>query len=138
MTTVVKVRKAWTMSDAEKGAITYVGNRSFGWPQTPFGNPYRWKEHGHDRAIALFAGLVAPSPAAEALAAFPEAKGALLAYRERILDALPGLRGRALGCWCGDWRPGRPRIACHACVLAVLADGGRWEDEDRPTGLLFE
>ena len=128
MTTVTKVRKAWTMTPEERAAITYVGNRSYGWPQTVFGNPYRWKVHGHGRCVALFAGLFADPPDPEALAAFPSETGDPIAYRGRILAELPTLRGATLGCWCGEWRPGQPRIACHACVLAVMADGGRWED----------
>lgn len=126
-TTVAKVRKAWTMDPAEAAAITYVGNRAFGWPQTIFGNPYAWKEHGKGRAVGLFASLVGPTPGAPALGGFPPERGDPLAYRAAILAALPTLRGKALGCWCGSWRPGEPRIACHACVLAVLADGGRWD-----------
>jgi hypothetical protein len=33
------------------------------------------------------------------------------------------IRGKALGCWCGDWEPGLPEIQCHAVTLAKFADG---------------
>lgn len=42
--------------------------------------------------------------------------------RRWVLDNLHTLRGRRLGCYCGTWRPGEPRILCHAVVLAEMAD----------------
>lgn len=37
--------------------------------------------------------------------------------RSKILDALPGLKGKILGCWCS------PQV-CHGDVLISMIDGG--------------
>jgi hypothetical protein len=36
-----------------------------------------------------------------------------------------GIHGKTLGCWCGEWKPGEPKIACHAVVLAKMTDAAR-------------
>jgi hypothetical protein len=40
-----------------------------------------------------------------------------LLARSELLELLPGLRGRRLGCWCLP-------LPCHAQVIAELADAG--------------
>ena len=40
-----------------------------------------------------------------------------LLARPDLLALLPGLRGRRIGCWCAP-------LACHADVIAELADAG--------------
>ncbi len=42
-------------------------------------------------------------------------------FRE-MAKSLPELRGKTLGCWCGSWEPGQPEIACHAVILAKIAN----------------
>jgi Domain of unknown function (DUF4326) len=86
---------------------------------TLFGNPFSIKDWGHDRAVALHrawltGGAVdAPLPAAE--------RKRLAARRAEVLEALPGLRGKDLACWCALPRRGEPDI-CHAALLVELAN----------------
>jgi len=35
---------------------------------------------------------------------------------------LPKIKGKILGCWCGNWKPGDPDLKCHAVVLAKRAN----------------
>lgn len=39
-----------------------------------------------------------------------------------MIPHLSETRGKTLGCWCGEWKPGDPEIPCHAVVLAKLAN----------------
>ena len=48
--------------------------------------------------------------------------GRFIAIREIMLELLWQLKGKSLMCWCGSWAPGEPEIACHAVVLAKLAN----------------
>lgn len=50
---------------------------------------------------------------------------AWLLGRSGLAPRLSELRGRQLGCWCCDWRPGDPNRPCHAVVLAGLANAIR-------------
>ncbi len=82
---------------------------------TPFGNPFVVGTHGDAEACKarfrdLLTGLVRmyPVPCPPYLDQ--------VAARDRILAALPELRGKDLACWC---RPGAP---CHADVLLDLAN----------------
>jgi hypothetical protein len=41
----------------------------------------------------------------------------------RLMQLLPTLKGKVLGCWCAEWDGIRkPVPACHACVLVELID----------------
>lgn len=109
MTRVISVRgrdRGELLADPD---FVYVGRAVFRtkWREaSPWSNPFKSAEHGAD---------------------------AVAKYRERLEEQIrrdPGvlarlrseLLGKTLGCWCGDWRPGEPEIACHAVVLAKLAD----------------
>jgi len=49
--------------------------------------------------------------------AFPDwAMQMLYTKRRMVLDALPGLEGKNLGCWCLPPEPGQVDV-CHAAVL---------------------
>lgn len=81
-----------------------------------FGNPFTFKaanDAGHTREGAVFAfedwltGNPWACPAGDAYDA----------RRQRLLYALPTLRGKDLACWCPLDKP------CHADVLIRLANG---------------
>jgi hypothetical protein len=74
----------------------------------------RWSERREKWDIALAAGHL----------------GATAICRQHLLsrpDLLPRLLelgGKVLACWCCDWPGhGEPKKACHAMLLARLADG---------------
>jgi len=81
---------------------------------TPFGNPFSIEDWGHDRAVALHrawltgGAIDAPLPAA--------GLKRLGAQRAQVLEALPGLRGKDLACWCALPQEGKPDT-CHAALL---------------------
>lgn len=95
--------------------VVYVGR------PTQWGNPFRVGGRAH--------GALDP---ATAVARFRDAllKGELRARDGgALLDQLPELRGRDLGCWCDLDKP------CHADVLLELANGSSFADGDpRPLG----
>lgn len=109
--------------------FVYVGRRCAGWPASPWGNPFKVGpmprgQHG----FTLGTGTDKCPTAEEAVRRFEDylRRGGMahpphnFVMRDRIAE----LRGKTLGCWCGDWMPGEPEIACHAVVLARLAEGG--------------
>jgi hypothetical protein len=104
-TTVCDVRRLSAEQLADP-AFVYVGRRvvrgRHNFPASPFGNP----SYGDNADWAeRYRRHVLRTPALAAL--------------------LPSLRGKRLGCWCCDQaRPAAPgAYACHAQVLAELADG---------------
>jgi hypothetical protein len=120
-TTVICVRGRDRKALLADSGFCYVGRQCAGWPNSHFGNPY--KVVGH-----ITRPLDTPylcSTAEEAVAKY----AAWIARKTILIERLTGLRGRRLGCWCGDWRPGEPEIPCHAVILAKLADG---PEGDRP------
>lgn len=83
--------------------IVYVGRKATmgGWrlPGSPWANPFRaQKVGGAARAVELYARW------------FPQQAG--------LVERLPELRGRRLGCWCPA------DIPCHARWLAALVEAG--------------
>ena len=89
--------------------VVYVGR------PTQWGNPYRVGGRAH--------GALDP---ATAVAHYRDAllKGELLARDgTALIDQLPALRGRDLGCWCDLDKP------CHADVLLELANRSSFGEE---------
>lgn len=43
--------------------------------------------------------------------------------RERVIKAIPGLRGKVLGCWCKPHEGFKRRLLCHGQILAGMCDG---------------
>jgi hypothetical protein len=75
---------------------------------TAFGNPFvvRGDDFGRAAAVAAFkVWLLAPTLATP-----------FLNQRQRLINRLPELRGKNLGCWCPRGAP------CHADVLLDLAN----------------
>jgi hypothetical protein len=79
-----------------------------------FGNPFTHKE-GTQAAVVV-------GSRAEAIQAFRDWLAGTVYQeieperRQAILDAIPSLKGKVLGCWCAP-------LACHGDVLAELANG---------------
>lgn len=71
-----------------------------------FGNPFK---------TPAFPALIAVEHYRNLLTAERLLPPHLVLKRERILDALPSLRGKNLACWCGEG-------PCHADVLLELAN----------------
>jgi len=137
-TTVISVRgrnRDELLADPD---FVYVGRqvgrgRNYSWPASAWGNPFKvgmtiqaavglidyWgQNHFIDRdIICVFDD--ARLDAEVAVETYSQFVLACPTLRARLSE----LHGKTLGCWCGDWRPGEPEIACHAVVLAKLADG---------------
>lgn len=96
------------------------------WPNSGWGNPYKVSvdqtRYEREQVLVRFQQYLASK------------EGKLLR------DALPGLFGLRLGCWCCDWDGiTQPRPLCHACVYADWAnrihDGESrpWREFERST-----
>jgi len=106
-----------TPAEADARGVVYVGRAhrsrdalSRGrvlFPEHPLHNPYRVPRGASaasaQAAVAAFRAHLRGDPALTALA--------------------KSLRGRLLGCWCGEWNGlNAPTVACHACEIALLAE----------------
>ena len=136
MTSVVRVSKANRESLLADPLFVWVGRASgrLGMKKSSWGNPFR---AGMDPELARDL-LGALKPLRMGPGAMIEFDGPLTAekavecYEDWIIvGILAGaplkpelweLSGKRLGCACGDWKPGDPEIACHAVVLAKMAD----------------
>lgn len=74
----------------------YIGRACGKWPKSKWHNPYRIGEHGsRDQVIEMYRAYLIRSP--------------------HLLAALPELKNKILGCWCGTLR-------CHGDVLAEIVN----------------
>jgi hypothetical protein len=114
MTTVISVRGRDRKALLADPDFVYVGRRCWGWRHSIFANPYKVPRDARtpQACVEMFRFLVLGKAGTQAERVVGRA----------IRDGLGSLRGKTLGCWCGDWRPGEPEIACHAVCLAKLAD----------------
>jgi hypothetical protein len=146
-TSVINVRgrdRAGLLADP---GFVYVGRRARGgWPDSPWGNPFRlsmWTigdgarqvlgETGQriSATIAHLALVTSTDDADPGRDFWPDVGappiGELLAYRDFVRSNIGALAGKTLGCWCCDVPDGRrsrgPDRLCHAVTLARLADG---------------
>lgn len=108
-------RRRGTPTPAE---AIYVGR------PTIWGNPFAGRSRiGHARSVILYRAWIAGQLSIHVLrcAGFGEDEmTSLRRWRERLLSALPSLRGRDLQCWCplsSEW--------CHADVLIRAANEQR-------------
>lgn len=88
---------------------------------TLFGNPFSIKDYGHDRAVALHRAWIEGHLRDRAIPA--KSLEMLKRRREEVLEALPGLRGKNLACWCRLPDAHEPDN-CHAATLLRLANPG--------------
>jgi hypothetical protein len=86
---------------------------------TLFGNPFSIRDYGHDRAVALHRAWIAGKLADPELT--PARMRSLMQLREKVLAALPTLRGKNLACWCPLPDAGE-QDNCHAALLLELAN----------------
>jgi hypothetical protein len=124
-TTVISVRGKIPAALLADPSFVYVGRQCAGWTRSIWGNPFkatrgdlmfigrapRWTEEMKEIAVQQY--IVRFRACLETAIGEPW---------ETMRRRLPELKGKTLGCWCGDWRPGEPEIPCHAVVLAKLAD----------------
>lgn len=111
-TTVMSVRGLSREELEADPDFVYVG-RSMprqGWKDRGFGNPFNFKRYP-DAADRFARALGAAIRGELSPPVFCE-----------MARRLPELRGKVLGCWCGDWKPGDPEIGCHAVALAKAAN----------------
>jgi hypothetical protein len=110
MTSVVKLHRGigreGRLALLADPAFVYCGRRCWGWPASPWANPFK----------------VGPDADAKACV---ERYAEWLATQPHLIAALPSLKGRRLGCWCVNWDgAGEPDRPCHAVLLARLAEAG--------------
>lgn len=86
---------------------------------TLFGNPFSIKEYGHDRAVELHRAWMMGELKDPSIP--PSRMKMLMELREKVLAAVPNLRGKNLACWCPLPEAGR-RDNCHAALLLKLAN----------------
>ena len=103
----------------KRGARTPEGVIYCGRP-TVRGNPFRADRFGHARSVRLYRRWLMralPIGELERLGFNQSEINGLIAWRNRLDQELPGLRGRDLQCWC----PVNSRW-CHADVLLETAN----------------
>lgn len=129
MTTVISVRRRKIEELSAIPEFLYVGRavpRS-GWGQTSrWSNAWRVAQFVSPEAcVAHYTMMVGRVMAGETRLA-PECLTRSTYEWEMFVHGIQTahlLRGRVLGCWCGEWQPGQPDIPCHAVILAKLAEG---------------
>jgi hypothetical protein len=125
MTTVVDVHGKDRITLCSDPSFLYVGrfNRWKGWEASVWENPFSLRNGQlivlpRVRRSAWWAERDRVEPGDTLCTLF---RRYLLASAD-LMARLPELRGKKLGCWCGDWAPGQPDIGCHAVVLAQLVN----------------
>jgi hypothetical protein len=118
-TTVISVRGRDRLALQADPYFIYVGRSvpRLGWKGSIWGNPHKINHLACGRQDAVARFFEDLTDALQGRAAIGES------FRE-MARRLPDLRGKTLGCYCCDWRPGEPIVTpCHAIVIAKLADG---------------
>jgi hypothetical protein len=90
---------------------------------TIFGNPFTTDRFEHEEAVELhWSWITGKMSDGEIEARWPPMLSKhLIARRRAVLNRLPQLRGKNLGCWCPLPMPGQPDV-CHGAVLLELAN----------------
>ena len=131
MTTIIKPTTVISVRGRDRAALmaepdfTYIGRCCAGWPASPFGNPFKPRMLGIDVA-AIFKRVpeseltrgqviqvhhLRPITSRQAIEYYEQ----WLRMHANLMDRLPELKGRRLGCWC------HPK-PCHGDVLKELTD----------------
>lgn len=129
MTTVLSIRNRSVPDLLSRPDFLYVGPRhglrlDSKLPASPWSNPYSdshaTETEGARELFAFDLRLLLRDPGSRAAH-----------YRMvPIAAGLRELRGKVLGCVCGDWRPGeRPILRCHGVTLAVMVNEMFPEDQ---------
>ncbi len=84
---------------------------------TLFGNPFSIREHGHDRAVALHRAWLTGRFIGKQISK------ELLQRRKAMLEALPGLHGKNLACWCPLPVRGKPAVRIGQSVALTHVRG---------------
>lgn len=124
--TLVVCMKGHRDDDEWLAGVVYVGRAQHqgGWrlPASSFANPFHARDVGGPLAAArLYTGWIARED-------------------DLLARIATDLRGRRLGCWClqedpEDLQATRREPACHAVILAMLADGWPVDRERHETAL---
>lgn len=101
---MVSCAKGWKMPEGTKKI-----DRS-----TIFGNPFTVALYGRTEAVRLHRRWLCTG---EPLPVTKLEMMELSRQKQDVLAALPGLRGKSLGCWCAD------NQKCHGDTLLELANG---------------
>jgi hypothetical protein len=126
VTTVINVRGHHRLNLIGREDFRYCGRACWGWPASPFSNPFvvGWPADKVRRAVERHLPGVEyasgePLRARDAVDLF-----VVLLGRDREMQRrLPELVDKRLGCWCLDWRPGQPiKVPCHAVHLARMVN----------------
>jgi hypothetical protein len=90
-----------------------------------FGNPWTVEECGAYEAVQFYRNWLTGKPWGD-----PDMERG----RQRVLAALPGLRGKNLACWCKPRPHPDAPMFCHADVLLELANAPRPTPADGSSG----
>lgn len=107
--------------------FVYVGRRHpAGWTASKWANPFK-SGMTHEEAVTLFRRLAhnepVPWPFGDIKARSPvEWFDLYLKCKDSLIESLPTLVGKRLGCWCGEWSEGHPDIGCHAVAIAKIVN----------------
>lgn len=131
MTTVISVRGRSAKELKGDPNFVYVGRAARGgWKASPWGNPFRFKPPNTmviDFGVVDIAWFNTQATVDRSMSTAEKCVDLYrqwIAFREPLMARrFSELKGKTLGCWCGDWRHGDPEIPCHAVVLAKLAEG---------------
>lgn len=130
LTTVVSVRGGDRDAFLADPDFIYVGRGVYRgknpWYPSVWANPFRVGMK-RDRAVAILGRDIDASPR---VATIDTPRLAIRFYAQWIQEPaqrplvgrLHELVGARLGCWCGSWEPGQPRIDCHAYLLAGMTN----------------
>lgn len=113
-TTVVKVNGRQRDKFLADPEFVYVGRKFAGFEASIFGNPFT-KSMVDNPALEFARKLI--------IALNPVGSHVFPGF-DRIVQELPSLRGKRLGCWCLDWDgESSPPMSCHAVILALASEG---------------
>lgn len=121
MTRVISVRKQDRLALQADPNFVYVGRAvgRAGWRKSDWANPFMASRYA-DPVELYERRLLKGSLVQER---FTSRMGFYEIDFGKLQSRIGELRGKTLGCWCCNWRPGEPIVKpCHAIILAKFAD----------------